>query len=67
MLYYQHNRILEIDELDLRAPQCRCYLEDGSVVYIPLDYIDESHQGELDEYLDRVFGKSARQLSQLGK
>ena len=58
MLFYQHRQIIEIltkdNDFYRGSPQIECYLEDGSLVTILVEWIDESRKGELDERLASV-------------
>lgn len=60
MLLYQHRQISEINDLqvhphDPSSVDAQCYLEDGSSVWILVEWIDQTEKGELREYLQARF------------
>lgn len=55
MLLYQHRCIIELTKPSTtdQGMQIWAYLEDGSNVCIPVEWIDETRKGELDAELER--------------
>jgi len=60
MLFYQNRQIIDI--IDIKAhphdPACvdvQCYLEDGALVWILAEWIDQTKKGELHQYLASHF------------